>query len=69
MALWEKYKTGMENFARTPEWEKSVIIFAIINAVRVKNAIFNEEMLKEQNKSGASSRRNKPAKPPLRLVK
>lgn len=72
MALWETYKTKMEKFSRTPEWEKSVIIFAIINAVRVKNAIFNEEMLKAQKKGGAPSapdKPDKPHKPPLRLVK
>ena len=67
-ALWEKYKTKMEHFEKTKEWEKSVIIFFIINAVRVKNHIFNENMLEVQNKQ------NKPQKPPrkkpdLKLVK
>ena len=67
-SLWEKYKTRMEHFDTTKEWEKSVIIFFIINAVRVKNHIFNENMLELQKKHV------KPQKPPkkrpdLKLVK
>ena len=66
--LWEKYKTKMEQFEKTKEWEKSVIIFFIINAVRVKNHIFNENMLEIRKKH------EKPDKPPkkkpdLKLVK
>ncbi len=67
-SLWEKYKTRMEHFETTKEWEKSVIIFFIINAVRVKNHIFNENMLELHKKH------DKPQKPPkkrpdLKLVK
>jgi len=67
-SLWEKYKTRMEHFETTKEWEKSVIIFFIINAVRVKNHIFNENVLELQKKH------DKPQKPPkkkpdLKLVK
>ncbi len=56
--LWEKYKRKMEHFESTKEWERSVIIFFIINAVRVKNKIFNEQILGTQNKL------NEPAVPP-----
>lgn len=68
VSLWEKYKTRMEHFETTKEWEKSVIIFFIINAVRVKNHIFNENMLELRKKY------DKPQKPPkkkpdLKLVK
>ena len=66
--LWDKYKARMEHFETTKEWEKSVIIFFIINAVRVKNHIFNEKMLEREKK------RDKPEKPPakkpdLKIVK
>jgi hypothetical protein len=69
--LWEKYKTRMENFDATREWEKAVIAFFIINAVRVKNQIFNERILRKQ--AGEASE-NKPQKvrksnPNLKLVK
>jgi hypothetical protein len=66
--LWDKYKKKMESFDTTKEWEKSVIIFFIINSVRVKNHIFNENILNLQKKQ------DKPVKPPkvkpnLKLVK
>ncbi|MEN6463602.1 MAG: hypothetical protein ABFD62_00325 [Syntrophaceae bacterium] len=46
--LWEKYKTRMENFDSTREWEKAVIIFFIINSVRIKNKIFNDRVMERQ---------------------
>ncbi|MCK9230234.1 MAG: hypothetical protein M0Q23_02835 [Syntrophales bacterium] len=51
--LWDNYKEKMENFNTSREWEKSVIIFFIINAVRVKNKIFNEQVV--QSSPGATS--------------
>lgn len=68
-SLWEKYKTAMENFSFTPEWEKSVIIFSIINAIRVKNAIFNEQLLNKKTAEEAPAPKRKTGKPNLRLVK
>ena len=67
-SLWEKYKTRMEHFETTKEWEKSVIIFSIINAVRVKNHIFNENVLELQKKQDKPGKPLK-GKPDLRLVK
>jgi hypothetical protein len=66
-SLWEKYKKRMEHFEPSKEWEKAVIIFFIINAVRAKNHIFNEQLMQHQQQTG-------PEKPPrgkplLRLVK
>jgi len=43
--LWRKYKGRMENFDASKEWERSVLIFFIINSVRVKNEIFNEQVM------------------------
>lgn len=61
--LLPEYKKQMETFEPTEEWEKSVIIFFIINAVRVKNTLFNENILKGKTKKT-------PIKPnPLKLVK
>jgi hypothetical protein len=67
-SLLEKYKIKMEHFDTTREWEKSVIIFFIINSVRVKNHIFNQNILNLRDTQ------NKPEKPPkkkpdLKLVK
>lgn len=68
-ALWEQYKQKMEKFQPTREWERSVIVFFIINSVRVKNHIFNERILQHQH---AETRPEEPApkgKPNLKLVK
>lgn len=69
-SLWDKYKTKMEQFSFSPEWEKAVIIFSIINSVRVKNAIFNEQLLnKKAIEESAPPPPKLSGKPYLRLVK
>ncbi|MBN1613750.1 MAG: hypothetical protein JW950_04705 [Deltaproteobacteria bacterium] len=67
--LWEKYRDRMERFDASREWERSVIIFFMINAVRAKNRIFNEQVLRlrKGETSLVSSRKGK--KPDLKLVK
>lgn len=66
--LWDKYKAKMEQFSYSPEWEKSVIIFSIINSIRVKNAIFNEQLLNIGSREAPPSEK-KQGKPYLKLVK
>ena len=66
--LWDKYKAKMEQFSYSPEWEKSVIIFSIINSIRVKNAIFNEQLLNMGSREAKPSEK-KQRKPYLKLVK
>ncbi len=61
-SLWEKYKQRMERFDTSKEWEKAVIIFFIINAVRVKNKIFNEQL------SQAQTAKTAPVKKPIRDI-
>jgi hypothetical protein len=70
-SLWEKYKTRIEHFEVSKEWEKSVIIFFMINAVRAKNQMFNEQILKLQNRSAEPEKTTRPprGKPDLRRVK
>jgi hypothetical protein len=69
-SLCEKYKAKMDNFQNSREWEKAVIIFFIINSVRAKNHIFNENILKQQNKKEKSPAGSvKKSKVDLRLVK
>jgi hypothetical protein len=68
--LWEKYKLRMEHFDTSKEWEKAVIIFFIINSVRAKNHIFNENIRKLQNnKEQPPVKPQNKGKPDLRLVK
>ena len=66
-SLWEKYKQKMEKFEPTKEWERSVIIFFMINSVRVKNHIFNERILQAQHTKTVDTPPK--GKPPLKLVK
>jgi hypothetical protein len=70
-SLWQKYKTKTENFEISKEWEKAVIIFFIINAVRAKNQMFNEEILKRQRPQAEPERTTRlpRGKPDLKRVK
>lgn len=69
-SLWDKYKHRVEHFSHSSEWEKAVIIFSIINAVRAKNAVFNENLLKNHSSGKPESSPKAPkAKPYLKLVK
>jgi len=63
--LLSHYKQKMERFEPTKEWEKSVIIFFLINSVRVKNSLFNENILKT-SKGNTEQKRSKSS---LKLVK
>jgi hypothetical protein len=67
-SLWEKYKKRMEQFEPSKEWEKAVIIFFIINAVRAKNHIFNEQIVR-RHPSPVQPAPPPHKKPDLRLVK
>lgn len=71
VSLWHKYKTKTENIEITKEWEKAVIIFFIINAVRAKNQMFNEEILKRQKPPEKPERtgRRSHGKPDLKRIK
>jgi hypothetical protein len=57
--LREKYRLKIEHFDGTKDWEKSVIIYCIINAISLKNTLFNENVLKRKEE--------KPSKDHLRL--
>jgi hypothetical protein len=46
--LREKYRLRIEHFDGTKDWEKAVIIYCIINAVSLKNTLFNEDVLKRK---------------------
>jgi len=69
-ALWDQYKQKMEKFQPTREWERSVIVFFIINSVRVKNHIFNERIVHHYQQGELKPEEPTPkGKPTLKLVK
>ncbi len=68
--LWQKYKDRMDRFEPTKEWEKAVVIFFIINSVRVKNHLFNQQLRQtRQPAPDPPPAPFPPKKPDLKLVK
>ncbi len=67
--LWEKYKARLEDFDTTEEWEKAAIIFFIINSVKVKNNIFNKEIINRQNKASQSKKTSSDTPSYLKRIK
>ena len=43
-ALWEKYATIVERFEPSKRWEEAAIVFSLIQAVRLKNQLFNQHL-------------------------
>jgi len=41
MALWDKYAEQVSHFEPTRRWEEAAIIFGVIQAMRLKNQLFN----------------------------
>ena len=44
IALWDKYATIVERFEPTKRWEEAALIFSLIQAVRLKNQLFNQHL-------------------------
>ena len=51
-SLREKYRLRILNFDGTRDWERAVIIYCIINAVSMKNALFNENVVRQKRSKG-----------------
>jgi hypothetical protein len=58
--LREKYRSRIENFDGSKDWEKSVIVYCIINAVSMKNTLFNENVLRKKDAKGGKSTKRPP---------
>ncbi|MCX8118619.1 MAG: hypothetical protein N3G78_11875 [Desulfobacterota bacterium] len=65
VGLREKYRSRIDHFDGTREWEKAVIIYSIINAVSLKNNLFNENVLKRKKETEKPT----PPRPPLKRIK
>jgi len=65
--LREKYRLKIEHFDGTKEWEKAVIVYCIINAVSMKNVLFNENVLKRKKEK--DKRPSPQGHPSLKRVK
>jgi len=68
-SLRERYRLRIEQFDGSKDWERSVMIYSIINAVSLKNTLFNENVLKRQKEKPSPGRGRKRGSPDLRRVK
>ena len=68
-SLREKYRVRIEHFDGTRDWEKAVIIYCIINAVSMKNTLFNENILKRKKGKEEKPSRQEHGHPRLKRVK
>jgi hypothetical protein len=59
-SLREKYRLRIEHFDGTKDWEKAVIVYCIINAVSMKNSLFNENVLRQKKGRGERSAKRHP---------
>lgn len=62
--LQEKYLKKVSEFTPTREWERAIVVYFLINSVRVKNKIFNEKV-----KTTGAHPSSKPSRTPLKIVK
>lgn len=68
-ALLPRYRDQMLDFSPTKQWEESMLIYYIINGLRVKNIQFDEK-LKDYMTVGPKGGKNGPhIRPRLRLIK
>lgn len=44
MALWERFAEQVENFEPTRRWEERVLAFGMIQALHMKNQLFNHQL-------------------------
>lgn len=56
--LQEKYLRQVSEFAPTRDWERAVVVYFMINSIRVKNRIFNEKVKNTSKSDGSKSPKN-----------
>lgn len=44
MDLWERYAESVRQFEPTRRWEEAALVFGLIQAVRMKNQLFNHNL-------------------------
>lgn len=62
--LQEKYLKKVAEFSPTREWERAIVVYFMINSIRVKNKIFNEKV-----KGSSPPDPPKPSRNLLKIVK
>ena len=49
LSLWDKYHQDVKTFQPTQEWEESVLILCLLQAVRWKNQLFNSKWMEQRS--------------------
>jgi hypothetical protein len=62
--LQERYLKKVSEFSPTREWERAIVVYFMINSVRVKNKIFNEKV-----KDYQPPEPDKPSRSVLKIIK
>jgi hypothetical protein len=65
----EKYRLRIEHFDGSKDWERAVIVYYIINAVSMKNSLFNENVLRREKEKGKRSPNLSKGRPGLKRIK
>ena len=65
----EKYRLRIEHFDGSKDWERAVIVYYIINAVSMKNSLFNENVLRRQKEKGKGLSSPSKGRPGLKRIK
>ena len=68
-SLREKYRLRIEQFDGTKDWERAVIIYCMINAVSLKNTLFNENVLRRRKDKERKTRDRARRHPSLKRIK
>jgi ClpP class serine protease len=63
--LQEKYLKKVSEFSPNREWEQAIVVYFLINSIRVKNKIFNEKV----KASKTASERPKKSRTLFKIVK
>ncbi|MGO9116942.1 MAG: hypothetical protein ACLQPD_04955 [Desulfomonilaceae bacterium] len=63
--LQEKYLKKVSEFSPNRDWERAIVVYFLINSIRVKNKIFNEKV----KAAKPSSERPKRSKNLFKIVK
>ncbi len=55
MSLWDEYQERVEKFEPSQRWEEAVLVFCLLQSVRLKNQLFNtrwSELQEEETPAG-----------------
>lgn len=55
IALWERYARLVQEFEPSRRWEEAALVFSFIQAVRMKNQLFNKRLAESAKPDGSKA--------------